>query len=60
VHLEASQQEPLSGHSDEVLGALLLQDGKHALSWVQGRTLGACNLATLKELGCFYAEWHVK
>ena len=37
--LESGERRPLQGHDDPVIGALLLPDGRRALSWSEDRTL---------------------
>jgi WD40 repeat protein len=43
--------EPLTGHQEAVRGALLLPDGKHALSWSWDRTLRRWDLETGLQVG---------
>jgi WD40 repeat protein len=43
--------EPLTGHLSWVRGALLLPDGKHALSWSLDRTLRRWDLETGQQVG---------
>jgi WD40 repeat protein len=54
--LETGAGQPLEGHSGWVNGALLLPDGRRALSWSPDNTLRLWDLDSLRETARFVGD----
>ena len=54
--LESGERRPLQGHDDPVIGALLLPDGRRALSWSEDRTLRLWDSAERHEIKRFVGD----